>query len=117
MITAFGEPVALERTVRHPMGELPASQLLGMRVTEWTIHAWDLARALDADETLDADLIELIYARLAPRIEVLAGTGYFQPADWASDHRASPEQAARPTRPTAVTTPGQHPTFAIAMQL
>jgi hypothetical protein len=29
-----------------------------MRVTEWTIHGWDLARALNADDSLDAELIE-----------------------------------------------------------
>src|SRR5205085_1288717 len=58
VIAAFGEPGALERTVQHPMGGVSAVQLLGMRVTEWTIHGWDLARALNADDSLDAELIE-----------------------------------------------------------
>lgn len=79
VITAFGEPGALEGTVQHPIGEVPAVQLLGMRVAEWTIHGWDLARALNADDSLDAELVESIYARLAPRAAALAGTGYFQP--------------------------------------
>jgi uncharacterized protein (TIGR03086 family) len=34
VITAFNEPDALERTVAHPMRDLPGSQLLSMRVTE-----------------------------------------------------------------------------------
>jgi hypothetical protein len=50
-----------------------------MRVTEWTIHGWDLARALNADDSLDAELIESLYARLAPRVDALANTGDFQP--------------------------------------
>lgn len=79
VIAAFGEPGALERTVQHPMGEVPAVQLLGMRVTEWTIHGWDLARAIDADDSLDVKLVESLYARLAPRVHALASTGYFQP--------------------------------------
>ncbi len=78
VIAAFGEPGALERTVQHPMGEVPAVQLLGMRVAEWTIHGWDLARAIDADDSLDVKLVESLYARLAPRIDALAKTGYFQ---------------------------------------
>lgn len=79
MIAAFDEPGALERTVQHPMGELPAIELHGMRVTEWTIHSWDLARALDADDSLDTELIESLYTSLAPRVDALAASGYFQP--------------------------------------
>lgn len=79
MIAAFREPGTLERTVQHPMGELSARQLLGMRVSEWAIHGWDLARALNIGDSLDAELIESIYARLAPRGDALARTGYFQP--------------------------------------
>ena len=48
-------------------------------LTEWTIHGWDLARALNADDSLDAELVESLYARLAPRVDALANTGYFQP--------------------------------------
>jgi hypothetical protein len=36
VITAFNELGAVQRTVTHPMGNLPGSQLLSMRVTEWT---------------------------------------------------------------------------------
>jgi uncharacterized protein (TIGR03086 family) len=79
VITAFGEPGALERTVAHPMRNLPGSQLLNMRVTEWTIHSWDLARAVNTDDSLDPELVTLIYTRMAPRAHSLASTGYFQP--------------------------------------
>jgi uncharacterized protein (TIGR03086 family) len=85
VITAFGEPGALQRTVAHPIGNLPGSQLLSMRVTEWTIHSWDLARALDNDDSLDVELVKLIYTRMAPRADSLASTGYFQPYTGLSD--------------------------------
>jgi uncharacterized protein (TIGR03086 family) len=79
VITAFREPGALERTVAHPMRNLPGSELLSMRVGEWTIHSWDLARALGLDDSLDTELVELIYAHLAPHADSLASTGYFHP--------------------------------------
>lgn len=104
VITAFGEPGALERTVQHPMGGLPASQPLGMRVSEWAVHAWELARALDANNTLDAELIELIYARLALVFRPWRALGTSSRRQ-GFHHRASPGQAARPTRPTALTWP------------
>jgi len=44
-------------------------RLLGMRVSEWTIHGWDLARVLDIDDSL----------QVAPRVKTLAATGYFRP--------------------------------------
>ncbi|HYZ36225.1 MAG TPA: TIGR03086 family metal-binding protein [Pseudonocardiaceae bacterium] len=85
LIAAFSESGALDRTVQHPIGELPAMRLLGMRVSEWTIHGWDLARPLDLDDSLDAELIESIYARMAPRVKTLAATGYFLPPAGLSD--------------------------------
>lgn len=80
VISAFDEPGALERTVQHPIGEIPAVQLLGMQVAEWTVHSWDLARALAVDDSLDAELVEFIYALLAPLADTLVGTGHFQPS-------------------------------------
>ena len=49
---AFAEPGALERTCHHPVGDIPGSQLLGFRIGDLALHAWDLARAIGADDTL-----------------------------------------------------------------
>lgn len=54
---AFGEPGAMARTARHPVGERTGAQLLGMRVLDVTVHTWDLARAIRADESLDPELV------------------------------------------------------------
>ena len=47
--------------------------------TDALIHSWDLARALGADETLDAELADLVYERTAPIAEHLHETGLFAP--------------------------------------
>jgi len=74
---AFAEPGALERTVKHPAGEMPGAAYLGLRTTDLTIHAWDLARALGADETLDPELVALAYERMAPMAGFLGQSGFF----------------------------------------
>lgn len=79
LIAAFAEPGALERTVAHPIGEIPATRLLGMRLTEWLVHGWDLARALGTDESMHAELAAALYAQLSPRRAELAASTYFSP--------------------------------------
>jgi len=79
LVAAFSAPGALDGTVRHPVGEIPVRRLAGMRVTEWLIHGWDLARAIGADESIDSDVAEALYAELSQRAEGLVASGYFQP--------------------------------------
>jgi uncharacterized protein (TIGR03086 family) len=75
---AFAEPGAMERTVAHPLvGDMPASQLFGFRVADLTLHAWDLARAVDGDEHLDDELVEVVWAGLSPLAPALPSTGMF----------------------------------------
>ena len=78
MRDAFDAPGALERTVRHPiMGDIPASMLFDIRVNELAVHAWDLARAIGADETLDSDVVASIWAFGEPMAEILPSLGIF----------------------------------------
>lgn len=75
---AFGEDGALERTCDHPtQGDTPGWQLLGFRIADQGLHAWDLARAVGADEQLDPELVELLYAAMAPMADDLAAGGIF----------------------------------------
>lgn len=75
---AFREEGALERTCAHPtQGDVPGLQLLGFRLADQTLHAWDLARAIGADEQLDPELVELLYAGMAPMADDLAAGGIF----------------------------------------
>ncbi|MBK9177977.1 MAG: TIGR03086 family protein [Acidimicrobiales bacterium] len=74
---AFAEPGAMERVCHHPMFDTPGSQLLGFRVGDLAVHAWDLARALGADETLDAELVEDVWRSTEPMAPVIGSIGVF----------------------------------------
>ena len=67
---AFVEPGALERELDHPLGRMTARQALAVRTTDSTIHTWDLARAIGADDRLDAGLVAWIDENLE---EIYAG--------------------------------------------
>lgn len=75
--TAFRVPGARDRTVHHPIGDIPAEMLLGFRITDLSLHAWDLARAIGADEQLDEELVRSIWERMQPIAGFVTGTGLF----------------------------------------
>jgi uncharacterized protein (TIGR03086 family) len=60
---AFREPGAMTRIARHPAGERTGADLLAMRTVDVTVHTWDLARAIGADETLDDDAVAFALSR------------------------------------------------------
>ena len=74
---ALREPGALDRTCHHFVGDVPGAQLLRFRIGDLTLHAWDLARAIGADETLDPELAEHVYTAMAPMASFIATTGMF----------------------------------------
>jgi uncharacterized protein (TIGR03086 family) len=57
---AFAEEGALDRVVDYPLGKLTGRRALAVRTADSTVHTWDLARALGADETLDPGLVAWI---------------------------------------------------------
>ncbi|MCA1690750.1 MAG: TIGR03086 family metal-binding protein [Acidimicrobiales bacterium] len=84
--TAFREAGALSRTVHHPAGDMSGEELLELRITEFAIHAWDLARALGADERLDPALVDAMWERLSETGTRLERGGYFsEPAGSVAD--------------------------------
>lgn len=80
VVAAFEESDALERTVHHPAGDRSGLDLLWLRVAEWTIHAWDLARAIGGDESLDPDLVDTLLNRLQAHGTGLESGGYYESA-------------------------------------
>ncbi len=48
---------AMERVVDYPSDPLRGRELLENRLVDITIHTWDLARAIDTDDTLDERLV------------------------------------------------------------
>jgi uncharacterized protein (TIGR03086 family) len=74
---AFSEPGALERTCAHPAGDFPGSMLLGFRIGDFSVHAWDLARAIGADETLPDELVASVWDGIQPMIPIMGTIGVF----------------------------------------
>jgi len=67
----------MEGTVPHPVGDIPRALFIEFRVGDYTAHAWDLARAIGADEQLDAEVIQQVWDDLQPLVPMLAETGMF----------------------------------------
>jgi uncharacterized protein (TIGR03086 family) len=74
---AFREAGALELIVPHPAFDMPATQLLEFRIGDLLVHAWDLARAIGADETLDPVVVDAVLESLLPLAEALPASGAF----------------------------------------
>lgn len=93
---AFTSPGVLDMIVDYPLGPIPGRQALAVRATDSVIHTWDLARAIGADDTLDADLvtwidthIEQIYAGLTETPTAAATTHRYFAAPTATPDHAS----------------------------
>jgi uncharacterized protein (TIGR03086 family) len=74
---AFEEPGSLERLCHHPVGDIPGSQLLGFRIGDLALHAWDLSRAIGADEALDPDVVAAMWETMSPMASFIGETGFF----------------------------------------
>jgi len=77
MQAGFAGPDGLDGTVDHPMGQIPRSMFAGFRVMDNGVHAWDLARAIGADETLDGDMVEWLWNDIQPMAAGLGDLGMF----------------------------------------
>ncbi len=73
----FGSPGAMERTVHLSYGDDSAVNYCDQMTVDALIHGWDLARAIDADETLPTDLVDWAYGALLPMQELLIASGVF----------------------------------------
>ena len=83
---AFAAPGALRRSVELSYGRRPAQGYCQEMTLDLAVHAWDLARAIQADERLDEQLVEEALAFIEPQVGQLAGTGLFAaPIDVAED--------------------------------
>lgn len=68
---------SLETIVNHPRMPMPAAMMLNFRVSDYLLHAWDLARALGTDETLNAEVAQGVWDSLQPMAAMLPTTGAF----------------------------------------
>jgi uncharacterized protein (TIGR03086 family) len=88
-LRSIREEGAMERTVHLSFGDRPGSEYALQLSADHLVHAWDLARALGTDETLDPEVVDILlpwyvqeteelYHRIdviGARVEVPAGAG------------------------------------------
>lgn len=91
---AFARPGALARVLDYPLGRVTGLQALAVRTADTLIHAWDLARAVGADDTLSPSLVAWVSDHFGEIYGGLAET----PADPRTSHRYF---AASPGAPPA----------------
>ena len=77
MVAGFSGPDGLAGMVEHPGGDFPRAVFAGFRVADGAVHAWDLARAIGADTTLDAELVQFAWDDVQPQRDMLVATGMF----------------------------------------
>ena len=77
VVAGFAGPGGLDGMVEHPGGDFPRAVFCGFRVADATCHAWDLARAIGADETLDGELVAYAWADVQPQRDLLTASGLF----------------------------------------
>ncbi len=73
----IGAPDAMERTVHLSYGDDSAVNYCDQMTVDALIHGWDLARAIGADESLPAELVDWAYGALLPMQELLTASGVF----------------------------------------
>ena len=74
---AFEADHDLELIVHHPMRDVPVRELYDFRIMDVTLHSWDLARALGADEVLADELVAHVLAMLEPLEGIIGQIGVF----------------------------------------
>lgn len=75
--TAAVQEASLDQSVHTSMGPMPAHNYLGQMFGDHLIHAWDLARGIDADDRLDPELVEECDRTMRPHEEMIRAAGVF----------------------------------------
>jgi len=78
-VAEFAAPDAGGATVAVSSGPKPAAEYCWEMTTDALIHSWDLAAGIGADQTLDAELVEVVFERTVPIADELQKTGLFAP--------------------------------------
>ena len=74
-LAAADAPGAMDRTVHLSFGDFPGREYAMQLFADHLIHAWDLARAIGADERLDPELVDACTAWFAPMEEAYRSAG------------------------------------------
>jgi uncharacterized protein (TIGR03086 family) len=78
-VRAVAADGALERVVDLSSGPTPATEYVSQLFADHLIHAWDLARAIGADDRLDPELVDACAAWFASMEDVYRSVGAIGP--------------------------------------
>lgn len=78
-LAAWAEPGVLDRTVQLSYGPTPAAAYLTEMTADLTVHAWDLARAVDGDVHLDPELVADALRHAERNLKAEGTPGLFAP--------------------------------------
>jgi uncharacterized protein (TIGR03086 family) len=78
-LAAVNDEAAMDRTVQISRGEVPGAEYVFEVVADLAVHGWDLARAIGADETMDPELLDVVYPYYEPLVALLKPTGAYGP--------------------------------------
>ncbi|MBB5157906.1 TIGR03086 family metal-binding protein [Saccharopolyspora phatthalungensis] len=76
---AWDEPAATSGEVNVTGGVIPTEDYGWQMTLDLAVHAWDLARAIGADDRLDPALVAAVHTVFAPQITAWEGMGIFAP--------------------------------------
>lgn len=106
-VAAVQAPGALERTVHLSFGEHPGREYALQLAADHLVHAWDLARAIGDDETLDPWCVEVVLGWFRSMEDVYREMGVIGPrTELPADPAPQAELLARFGRVTAATPAG-----------
>jgi uncharacterized protein (TIGR03086 family) len=74
---AAWDAASTEATVQLSNDTVTIEEYLREQVADVTIHTWDLARAIGADETIDQGLVEAVWTVFEPQKDTLAASGLY----------------------------------------
>jgi uncharacterized protein (TIGR03086 family) len=76
-LAAFTAETDLSRTVNHLIGPVSVGRFVQIRMLDLTVHSWDLARGIGADETLPEPLVQACLHQLEGMGPKVALSGMF----------------------------------------
>lgn len=76
---AWNASGVLRRQVHLSFGTVPATEYLWQMVVDLTVHAWDLARGIGADDEIPNDLAAAVVMIVREHLHELNGSGLFDP--------------------------------------
>lgn len=66
-----------EQLVPHPNRDIPAAEFIRFRLVDLVVHAWDLLRGAQLDESLDPLVVERLLSLVEPHLDEMLAFGSY----------------------------------------